>query len=104
MGAFHKRSAAARSSDPSTSQLAAAAMSAKTGRMEQLVLDAFRECEGAATAYQLVIAVQRNHPEIDSNTITPRLKPMERKGLIERTNSKGPGRGGHRSQIIWRMC
>ena len=79
-------------------------MNAKAGKMESLVMDAFGEMGGSATAYQLVIAVQRNHPEIDSNTITPRLKPLERKGLIERTGLKGLGRGGHRSQIIWRTC
>lgn len=102
MGAFHKR-AAARSTDPTTSHDAAEAMAAKVGRMERIVLDAFRDMGNAATAYQIVVAVQRNHPAIDSNTITPRLKPMERKGLIERTNLKGPGRGGLRSQIIWRL-
>ena len=78
-------------------------MAAKAGRMERIVLDAFRDMGGAATAYQIVIAVQRSHPDIDSNTITPRMRPLERKGLIERTGRKGPGRGGLRTQMIWRM-
>lgn len=78
-------------------------MAAKAGRMERIVLDAFRDMGGAATAYQVVIAVQRNHPDIDSNTITPRLKPLERKGLIQRTTRRGPGRSGLRSQIVWRV-
>ena len=37
---------------------------------------------------------------IDSNTITPRLKPLEKKGHVRRTDRRGPGRGS-RNQIIW---
>ncbi len=65
-------------------------------------MDAFAELGGRATAFQIVRQVQLRYPDIDSNTLTPRLKPLEDKGLIERTSEKGPGRNGSRRQIIWR--
>jgi len=65
--------------------------------MEQIVLEALRELGGKGTAYQV-----ERHIGIDSNTITPRFKPLEAKGLIERTDERGPGRGT-RSQIVWRV-
>ena len=66
-----------------------------------MVLYAIAELGGKATAFQIVKQVQVSHPDIDSNTLTPRLRPLERKGLIKKTDEKGPGRGGARRQIVW---
>lgn len=65
-------------------------------------MQAFGELGGRATAYQIVEQVRLRHPSIDSNTITPRLAPLAEKGLIERTDERGPGRSGGRRQIVWR--
>lgn len=95
--------AAARRADPATSHDAAAAVGGSlAGRMEKIVLAALRDMGGMGTAYQCVVRIQQGHPDIDSNTITPRFKPLEGKGLIERTDERGPGRGT-RSQIVWRV-
>lgn len=67
------------------------------------MLQAFGELGGRATAFQIVEQVRLRYPDIDSNTLTPRLKPLERKGLIVKTDEKGPGRGGARRQMIWRV-
>jgi len=92
----------ARSADPETSQEAAAAMRGEAAtRVECLVLEALIRIGGLGTAYQIEVEVQRLHPTIHGNTITPRLKPLERKNLVERTDRRGPGRGSH-SQIAWR--
>ena len=67
------------------------------------MLDAFGELGGRATAFQIVEQVKIRFPDIDSNTLTPRLKPLERKGLIVKTGEKGPGRGGAKRQMMWRL-
>ena len=93
-------SAAARSTDPETSHEAAEYMRDKTNTMEALVLDALRNLGGKGTAYEVEVWVQIENPAIDSNTITPRFKPLERMGKIERTEDRGPGRGKS-TQIVW---
>ena len=93
----------ARRLDPDTSHDAAKHMEgANAGRMEAMVLDTLNSLGGSGTAYQCVVCVQRTHPDIDSNTITPRFKPLENKKLIHRTDQRGPGRGS-RTQIIWQV-
>ena len=95
--------AAARREDPATSYEAAAAMrGSQAGRMEMLVLAALKSFDGKATAYECERWIQSRHPDIDSNTISPRFKPLETKGLIQRTDERGPGRGS-RTQIIWEV-
>ena len=93
----------ARRQDPDTSHQAAAAFRGKAaGRAEQIVLDALNRLGGSGTAYQIERVARRVHPNIDSNTITPRLKPLERKRLVRRTDKRGPGRGS-RKQIVWEV-
>ena len=93
----------ARRQDPETSHQAAAAFRGEAaGRAEQIVLDALDRLGGSGTAYQIEVETQKIHPHIDSNTITPRLKPLEKKGHIRRTDRRGPGRGS-RKQIIWEV-
>ena len=92
----------ARAADPETSEEAAGSMRGEAaGRVERIVLDALTRLGGSGTAYEIELEVQRFHPDIDSNTTSPRMKPLERKNLVERTSSRGPGRGT-RQQIVWR--
>lgn len=95
--------AAARKSDPITSHVAASKMRSKTGAMESLVVEALQSLGGKATAFQVASWIQRDNPEIDSNTISPRFKPLERKRRIERTDERGPGRSSGRSQMVWQL-
>ena len=98
---FSYAEAHVRASDPDTSHQAADAMRGRAaGRVEQIVLDALNRLGGSGTAYQIEVEVKRTHPQIDSNTTSPRLKPLEKKGHVFRTEKRGPGRG-NRKQIIW---
>ena len=93
----------ARDSDPGTSHKAAEGISGKeAGRVERMVLAAITRLGGSATAYQIEVEVQRMHPGINSNTTSPRLKPLEMKQLLRRTERRGPGRGTRR-QIVWEV-
>ena len=93
----------ARRQDPDTSHQAATAFRGEAaGRVEQIVLDALSRLGGSGTAYQIEVEAQRIHPNMDSNTITPRLKPLERKRRVKRTDKRGPGRGS-RKQIVWEV-
>ena len=95
--------ALARRADPDTSRLAAESVRGEeAGRVERIVLDALLRLGGAATAYQIELEVQRVHPGLDSNSITPRLKPLERKSLVHRTDRRGLGRST-RKQIVWEI-
>ena len=85
--------ALARSSDPSTAHGAADAITGKeAGRVERMVLDAMTRLGGSGM-----------HPGINSNTTSPRLKPLEGKRRVRRTDRRGPGRG-NRQQIIWELA
>jgi hypothetical protein len=96
--------ALARSSDPSTAHGAADAITGKeAGRVERMVLDAMTRLGGSGTAYEIEVEVQRMHPGINSNTTSPRLKPLEGKRRVRRTDRRGPGRG-NRQQIIWELA
>lgn len=100
---FSYAEAYARVSDPDTSRLAAEAMRGKAaGRVERIVLDAMGRLGGSGTAYQIEVEVQRLHPNIDSNTTSPRLKPLEKKRYVRRTERRGPGRSNRR-QIVWEV-
>ena len=98
------KAAAARAIDPDTSKEAADHMnkSGAASRAELIVLRSLRNIGGEGTAFQIEIKAKKKHPKIDSNTITPRLKPLERKRLIKRTDRRGAGRGA-RKQIIWEV-
>ena len=66
------------------------------------MLDALNRLGGSGTAYQIEVEAQLIHPNMDSNTITPRLKPLEKKRRVKRTDKRGPGRGS-RKQIVWEV-
>lgn len=96
--------AGARNTDPETSHEAADHLNEKGGasRIEGIALHALEAIGGRGTAYQIETKVKQDH-DLDSNTISPRLKPLERKGLIRRTDQRGPGRGSRR-QIVWEVA
>jgi hypothetical protein len=93
----------ARRFDPDTSHEAARHMEgANAGRIETLVVEALDSMDGCGTAYECELLIQVDHPALDSNTISPRFKPLEAKNLIHRTDRRGPGRG-NRTQIVWQV-
>tara|TARA_R100001244_G_scaffold786_3_gene1494 strand:+ start:8107 stop:8505 length:399 start_codon:yes stop_codon:yes gene_type:complete len=93
----------ARRTDPETSHAAAAAMEGTPAAGLQTAILAALVRFGPMTALEIENAVRQTLPDVDSNTITPRLAPMRRAGLIERTGIKRPGRTT-RGQFELRAC
>lgn len=93
------RSAAARATDPETSHEAAAEMlqekSAST-RLQHLVWSTLKRHPGGLTNHELVAATG-----IDWNTITPRVAPLVRKGLVIDSGGRRKGPTG-KSCIVWK--
>ncbi len=71
----------ARRTDPVTSHQAAATVN--TARLEALVVDALTELE-AATMHTVATHLAR-----ELVSISPRFKPLEKKGLIEKCGRRG---------------
>lgn len=89
-----KTEAHARHTDPDTSHAAAASMRAT--ETEAAVLAALKKCPNGATASELVALMHGAW-----NSVTPRLAPLTRKGLIKDSGErrKGPT---NRRQIVWK--
>lgn len=83
-----------RSTDPDTS--AEAANETDATRLQGLVLGALGNL-GPSTTEQLA-----DHLQLAVITVSPRMKPLETKGLVERTEDRRPGRSG-RMQIVWAL-
>jgi hypothetical protein len=90
--------AAARNTDPSTSHQAAGALNqeGKAWTLSKLVLEAIR-ASGARgmTGWELC-----QQTGIEVQTLTPRLAPLQARGLIKDSGLRRPGRTG-RKQIVW---
>jgi len=82
----------ARTTDPETSQ--AAARGVKASRIRQQVLHAL--VDGPAIAEELC-----RRTGVAWNTLTPRFREIERRGLISR-QGKAPASTG-RQQTVWRL-
>lgn len=84
----------ARITDPDTSHKAANEV--ETSRLEQMVLVQLSSCPDGLTNHELV-----ERTGCSWNTITPRLRPLVRKGLVvdSGTRRKGPT---NKSCIVWR--
>ena len=80
----------ARRTDPDTSHIAALTVDAT--RLEGLVLEALREYSDGRTVKEISTILH-----IDKWSISPRMKPLEEKGLIQRTTER---RG---RSIVWRI-
>lgn len=81
----------ARRDDPDTSQQAAATVDAN--ERERQALDGLRQCGGRATVKEIA-----NAAGVHEWSISPRMAPLERKGMVRRTKER---RG---RSIVWEMA
>lgn len=88
--------ARARKTDPVTSHEAAKLITPSLNKIEQVIYDALRSfLPGGATSDEIVEA-----SGIQYRTVTPRLKPMCKKGFVVDSGETKRGDSG-RQQIIW---
>ncbi len=80
--------ALARSSDPDTSKDAAARVN--VSKRERQVLDALKSLGDKATTREIA-----DRSGVELLTVSPRLKPLEAKGLVRRTEARRDG------AIVW---
>lgn len=86
--------AVARTSDPSTSHDAAASVHSTS--LEAKILDKLKSYAApGATTYELAAALA-----LSLVSVSPRMKPMQKKGLVRDTGYRARGASG-RQQIIW---
>lgn len=93
---FIRGDAYARHSDPETSHAAAQDMESKANRLESLVLAFLLEYRGGLTSHELVAATGLNW-----NTLTPRIRPLVRKGLVMDSGERRVGPCGKKC-IVWK--
>ena len=87
-------SAFARSSDPATSHEAAAGVNANS--LEMTVVEALKEL-GPSTSFEAA-----THLDIHPWSISPRFRPLARKGLIRDTKTtRATKPGSNRKSIVW---
>lgn len=85
-----------RRNDPDTSK--AAAYSVDVPPLEKVVLDYLTKYRlGGATTHEIAEATG-----IDLVTISPRIRPLVEKGLVEDSGHKRKGRSGRKS-IVWKL-
>jgi len=83
--------AMARRTDPDTSHIAALTVDAN--RLEKLVVSALTQYPNGCTVKEISVIL-----DIDKWSISPRMKPLEGKGLIERTAERRD------RSIVWRIA
>lgn len=86
--------ALARRTDPETSKHAAEKVD--TAALERVVLEALRERPGGATSEELA-----EDTGLSLVTISPRLKPLERKSRVERAGTRANRSG--RMATVWKV-
>ena len=87
----------ARRNDPATSKEAASSLSAEVlTKVEVAILGALRDAGDEGCTTREIAEVTG----IDWGTITPRLKPMEEKGAVMRTDKLRMNPSGRRS-LVW---
>ena len=86
----------ARNTDPGTSHAAAAAIQEKIPALERKVLDALR----AVLPNGMTICETADWLGMERWSVSPRFRPLERKGLIYEATTKIAPTG--RSQIVWK--
>ena len=92
-----KAPAYARATDPATSHVAAQAVEPRCAALEEAVLNALKATGGRGCTIDELVAVLR----MDKVTLSPRLRPLCKKGFVEETLERRPGVSG-RSQIVWK--
>ncbi len=87
----------ARTTDPTTSHQAAREVKPEALSLEQRVLDALsgNPCRGM-TSHELVALTG-----LTWNTVTPRIRPLVKKGLVEDSGMRRNGPTGKKC-IVWR--
>ena len=90
--------AAARRHDPDTSKAARDGLltTGAAAALERRVLVALVELGGQGTNEQAAI-----QSGIDLQSISPRFAPLERRGLIERTDARAKSYTSNRQRIVW---
>lgn len=91
-----KPEAYARRTDPSTSHIAARSLDDELPRLELVVLKAVRKTARGATSHEL-----EKSTGLSLVTISPRLRPLQRKGLIVDSGERRKGASG-RPSIVWK--
>jgi DNA-binding HxlR family transcriptional regulator len=86
--------ALARSTDPETSHEAAKLIDAS--RIEWIILDEFRKARKGLTAEEL----SRRIPGIPLNTLTPRLAPLLRRGLLINAFERRKASSGRYQRVL----
>ena len=84
----------ARATDPDTSK--EAALSIDVTNMEKVVLDAIKAFPDGCILEEL----ERHLPDVRPSSISPRLRPLMRKGLVIDTFKKRPGSSGRNQRIL----
>lgn len=86
--------AVARAHDPETAQ--AAAKSVPVNEMESAILAALRKYPNGLTSYELADVTG-----LSLVTVSPRMRPLVRKGLAEDSGENRPTPGGSKA-IVWK--
>lgn len=84
----------ARATDPETSKQAA--QSVDTSKMEQIVLDVIRSFPDGCISQD----VESELAQYRASSITPRYRPLMKKGLIVDTGEKRPGFSGRNQRVM----
>lgn len=84
----------ARATDPETSKQAA--QSVDTSKMEQIVLDVIRSFPNGCISQD----VESELAQYRASSITPRYRPLMKKGLIVDTGEKRPGFSGRNQRVM----
>jgi len=83
-----------RLTDPETS--VDAALSVDATKMEQIVLDTIKSFSNGCISQDVENAL----PHIRASSITPRYRPLMKKGLIVDTGEKRPGFSGRNQRVM----
>jgi hypothetical protein len=84
----------ARSTDPDTSQ--AAAEKVDSAKLERMVYEVICMYPNGCTSDQII----KHFPNKGVQTISPRLAPLIRKGLIYDTGERRPGSAGRKQRVL----
>jgi hypothetical protein len=87
-----------RSTDCETSR--EAAESIDTSRMESLVYDIVVASGSYGTTLDEVTQKMQKYGDFESSSISPRIAPLIRKGLLEKTGDKRKGKRGRNQQVV----
>ena len=86
-----------RANDPITS--IQAAESFEPTKVQKMVLDAVKELQ-PCISNQVLEYCENKHGRMSSSTVTSRFNELEKKGLIEFTGEKLPGRSGRQQRVM----